>query len=89
MLNGEDALKHLNTQPPLFAFLDTELPILDGFQVCKLMKSSLLANCNNVPVILVTDSQKNCMISLLANCVGAYLSIHPSFALEDLLYLLQ
>ena len=87
--NGEDALKHLNTQPPDFVFLDTDLPILDGFQLCKLMKSSLLANCNNVPVILVTDSQKNCMIALLANCVGAYLSIHPSFALEDLLYLLQ
>ena len=87
--NGEDALKHLNTQPPDFVFLDTDLPILDGFQLCKLMKSSLLANCNNVPVILVTDSQKNCMVSLLANCVGAYLSIHPSFALEDLLYLLQ
>ncbi|MCF6148478.1 MAG: response regulator [Candidatus Kuenenia sp.] len=87
--NGEEALKLLDTQTPDIAFLDTDLPVLNGFQLCKLMNSSPFSRCNNIPVILVSDSQKNCMVFQLAKCIGAYLAIHPSFPLEDLLYLMQ
>ncbi|MBM4056137.1 MAG: response regulator [Planctomycetes bacterium] len=87
--NGDEVLKFLNAKTPDFVFLDADLPMLDGFQLCKIMKSPLFVHCNNVPVILITDSQKNCMVPQLAKCVGAYLTIHPAFVLEDLLHLMQ
>ena len=38
--DGDEVLKHLKTDVPDFAILDVNLPILDGFQLCKIMKSA-------------------------------------------------
>lgn len=50
--NGEDAIKTAQGKIPDLVISDTMLPLLDGFQLCKKIKSSLATN--HIPVILLT-----------------------------------
>jgi len=87
--NGEEVLKYLNDHTPDFAIFDTDTPILDGFHLCKLMKSSLYEHCKEVPVILISDSPRSNLVSQLAISVGAYSILQTPFTLEEILILIQ
>ena len=86
--DGNEALKHLKTSMPDFAILDANLPILDGFQLCKLMKSAEFKQCENIPVVLLSETYRTSMASELAKSVGAYGILHAPFAVDDLLFLI-
>lgn len=85
---GNEVLKHLKTSMPDFAILDANLPILDGFQLCKLMKSAEFKQCENIPVVLLSETYRTSMASELAKSVGAYGILHAPFAVDDLLFLI-
>jgi len=87
--NGEEVLKYLNDHTHDFAIFDTDTPILDGFHLCKLMKSSLYEHCKEVPVILISDSPRSNLVSQLAISVGAYSILQTPFTLEEILILIQ
>jgi len=86
--DGNEVLKHLKTCMPDFAILDANLPILDGFQLCKLMKSAEFKQCENIPVVLLSETYRTSMASELAKSVGAYGILHAPFSVDDLLFLI-
>jgi two-component system phosphate regulon response regulator PhoB len=52
VINGEDALSAARTQKPDVIVLDLMLPGIDGFEVCKILKSD--ADLSHVPIIMLT-----------------------------------
>ncbi len=50
--NGEEALKAIHTKSPDLVLLDYQMPILDGREVCRLIKKDLLLR--HLPIIMVT-----------------------------------
>lgn len=87
--DGNEVLKHLNDHVPDFAVLDVNLPVLDGFQLCKIMKSAAFKQCETIPVVLLSETYRTYMASQLAKSVGAYGILHAPFATEDLLLLIH
>lgn len=51
--DGAEAIKKLNENPPDLILLDVMLPDMDGFKVCKILKSNEATRL--IPVILVTS----------------------------------
>ena len=53
--NGKEAIEHLKHKPlPQFILLDLKLPIVDGFEVMKFIRSS--PRVKLIPVIVLTSS---------------------------------
>ncbi len=52
--NGEEALSAIQTKSPDLILLDYRMPILDGREVCKIVKKDILLR--HLPVIMVTGS---------------------------------
>jgi len=50
--NGEEALKHVRSQPPDLVILDLMLPGVDGLEVCKIMKAN--PSTSNIPIVMLT-----------------------------------
>ncbi|MFA5118783.1 MAG: response regulator [Candidatus Omnitrophota bacterium] len=50
--NGEEALKAIHTKSPDLVLLDYQMPIMDGREVCRLIKKDLLLR--HLPIIMVT-----------------------------------
>ncbi len=50
--NGEDALKAIHAKTPDIVLLDYQMPILNGREVCSLIKKDLLLR--HLPIIMVT-----------------------------------
>src|SRR4051794_11808421 len=53
-MNGTDGLRQALENPPDLILLDVDLPDIDGFEVCRRLKSSSMAI--NVPVIFLTGA---------------------------------
>ncbi len=54
--DGEEALKKAETEKPDLVVLDVIMPKLNGFNVCRQIKSS--AKLNNIKVILLTSKNQ-------------------------------
>ena len=52
MHNGEEALECIGTEMPDLVLLDVMMPGVDGFEVCRQIKSNLLTS--HIPVVLLT-----------------------------------
>ncbi len=52
-LNGQDAIKLTDTNHPDMILLDIRMPGMDGYEVCRILKS--LDNTKHIPVIFVTS----------------------------------
>jgi len=50
--NGNEAVEKVKTEQPDLVLLDVMMPMLDGFEVCKVIKST--ASTRFIPVIMVT-----------------------------------
>ena len=51
-LNGSSLLKFLSTNTPDLIVLDLMLPDLDGFEICRMMKSD--TKYSSIPIIMLT-----------------------------------
>jgi two-component system, OmpR family, alkaline phosphatase synthesis response regulator PhoP len=56
-LDGEQALEKVNAEKPDLIVLDIMMPKLDGYEVCKSIKSN--ASTQNIPVILLSAKGRN------------------------------
>ncbi len=54
--NGEEALKKTETENPDLIVMDVIMPKLNGFQVCRKIKSD--PNLSNIPIILLSNKDK-------------------------------
>lgn len=50
--NGQEALDLASANPPDLILVDVMMPVMDGFEVCRHLKSN--ATTNHVPVIFIT-----------------------------------
>lgn len=87
--NGDEVLKHLHGHAPGFLLLDASLPILDGFQLCRIMRSAAYRQWKDIPVVLLSEDHENPFALQLAKSVGAYGILHAPFAPDDLLLLIH
>jgi len=56
-LNGHDAIGHLKKHKPDLILLDVMMPDVNGFDVCKIIKSD--DSCVDIPVIFLTSMNTN------------------------------
>ena len=55
-LNGRDAIRFARTNPPDLILLDIIMPGMDGFQVCRQLKSDPMTQA--IPIIFITAMDK-------------------------------
>jgi len=55
-LNGKTALQYLNSSPVDLILLDIVLPDMDGFEICRKLKSTF--ETSDIPVIFITANKK-------------------------------
>ena len=55
--DGEEALQKLNSEPVALVVLDVIMPKLNGFQVCRKIKSS--PKLNGIKIILLTSKNQD------------------------------
>lgn len=78
--NGQEAIDIINSEPPEAVILDLMMPHMDGFELCRRLRS----NGHDLPVLMVTarDSVSDRVAGL---DVGADDYLPKPFALEELL----
>ena len=55
-ISGEVALKSIKAKQPSLILLDIRMPVLSGFEVCKILKSD--ETTTNIPIILISASDR-------------------------------
>lgn len=80
--DGVQALKAINTSPPDLVLLDLMMPNMDGYEVCRRLKSNY--QTNHIPVIMVT-AKANLENKLQGFEDGANDYIAKPFAITELL----
>jgi Response regulator containing a CheY-like receiver domain and an HTH DNA-binding domain len=70
--HGKEALKKLSTEKPDVVFLDYEMPVMNGKETLKAIRS--IREYRNLPVVIVTShSETDLVRELLSYKVSAYL----------------
>jgi len=71
-VHGKDALKKLSKEKPDVVFLDYEMPVMDGKETLKAIRS--IREYRNLPVVIVTSHSEMVLVrELLSYKVSAYL----------------
>ncbi len=71
-VHGKDALKKLSTEKPDIIFLDYEMPVMNGKETLKAIRS--IREYRNLPVVIVTSHSEMVLVrELLSYKVSAYL----------------
>ena len=52
-VNGSEALERIKTERIDICLLDVKMPVMDGFEVCRRIKSDV--NYRNIPVVMITS----------------------------------
>jgi signal transduction histidine kinase/ligand-binding sensor domain-containing protein/DNA-binding response OmpR family regulator len=79
--NGQNALEYMEKEIPDLIVSDVMMPEMDGFELCKIIKTSL--NTNHIPVILLTAKSSTLnRIEGLSTGADAYIS--KPFSIEEL-----
>jgi signal transduction histidine kinase/DNA-binding response OmpR family regulator len=79
--NGQDALDFMEKEIPDLIISDVMMPEMDGFELCKILKTSL--NTNHIPVILLTAKSSSAnRIEGLSTGADSYIS--KPFSIEEL-----
>lgn len=81
-----DALPEIN---PDLIICDIDMPDLDGWQLCKILKSEKYRKFNRVPVILLSTLCKDTYAELLAFEVGASAVLQVPYESQDLITLIS
>ena len=82
--DGFDALARLNEEIPDVIILDIKMPKMDGYQVCKVLKSN--RQTRNIPVIMLSGSLID---KVRGKMVGAIEFLSKPFKTEELLKLVE
>ncbi|KPL07642.1 hypothetical protein AMJ86_03715 [bacterium SM23_57] len=69
--DGEEALQKLVQEHVDLIVSDINMPYIDGFQLCRILKSGEFHGCENIPIILVSATYRDVVAEQLARDVGA------------------
>lgn len=79
--NGQEALDYMEKEIPDLIISDVMMPEMDGFELCKILKTS--QNTNHIPVILLTAKSSSVnRIEGLSTGADSYIS--KPFSIEEL-----
>jgi len=81
-VDGKEALKLIKDKRPDLILLDLRLPVIDGYEVCRKVKSD--DSLKAIPVLLLTASGVD-SVAQKAQTLGAEDFIIKPFSKEDLL----
>lgn len=81
-LNGKEFLEFLKEKKPDLIILDIMLPDIDGFEICKYLKSNI--DLKNIPVIMLTAKQDE-IDKILGLEIGADDYITKPFSQRELI----
>jgi len=79
--NGQSALDYMDKEIPDLIVSDVMMPEMDGFELCKILKTSL--NTNHIPVILLT-AKSSTINRIEGLSTGADSYISKPFSIEEL-----
>lgn len=73
VLDGRAALEEVEKNPPDLVLLDIMLPLVDGFEVCRRIKTN--PDTRDIPVVMLTAKKsKEDMERGVAVCADAYIT---------------
>ena len=73
VLRGEDALREAHAHHPMLIVLDVMLPDIDGFEVCRRLRSS--SDTARIPIVMLTALDQQDMRARAKQCgVAEYLT---------------
>lgn len=81
--DGEDGLKKARTSHPDLILLDMQLPDIDGFEVCQILKGD--KKCKHIPIIMLTGKFKKTSDKVEGLVGGADDYILKPFEIQELL----
>ena len=80
--NGEQALRKIAARPPDVILLDLMMPVMDGFEVCRRLKT--VGQTAHLPILLVTASSDR-KERLMGMAVGANDFLNKPIDLQDVI----
>jgi PAS domain S-box-containing protein len=84
--DGEDALQKLSMEKKVdLVVSDINMPCIDGFQLCRIMKSGEFRGCDDIPIILVSATYRDVIAEQLARDVGANAYIQAPYEEQRLI----
>ncbi len=86
---GTEALRLIEMHAPDLILCDIHAPGLNGFQLCRVLKSPEFAKFNHIPVILTSAVYPDIVARQVARDVGAYAYLWQPYQEADLIRLVQ
>lgn len=83
-VDGEQAIAHIREQIPDVIVSDVSMPKIDGFQLCRVLKSPLFPGSDNIPVILTSATYRDVIAEEVARNVHAFAYLQQPHDPDDL-----
>ncbi|HWP45746.1 MAG TPA: diguanylate cyclase [Candidatus Limnocylindrales bacterium] len=87
--NGSEALDVIVKQTPDLIISDIHMPVLDGYQLCRVLKSEEFREYNHIPVILISKFYQDSDAERQAREVGAIACLQVPYQEKALLDLIH
>ena len=87
--DGGAALTEIEDTPPALIVADVNAPVMDGWQLCRILKSEEYERFNAIPILLISTSYRDATAVRLAAEVGSFALLQVPFEEEDFIDLLS
>jgi len=87
--DGVDALRLVEVQKPDVIVCDIDLPHLNGFQFCQILRTPEFAKFNRIPIVLTSAIYRDVVAEQVARDVGAYAYLQQPHEEVELIRLIR
>ncbi len=87
--DGADALRIVEVQKPEVIVCDIDLPHLNGFQFCQILRTPEFAKFNRIPIVLTSAIYRDVVAEQVARDVGAYAYLQQPHEEVELIRLIR
>jgi PAS domain S-box-containing protein len=87
--DGDAALEVIRAQRPDLVISDVSMPRVDGFQLCRILKSALFEDSDTIPVILTSATYRDVIAEQVARDVKAFAYLQQPHEASHLMRLMD
>jgi PAS domain S-box-containing protein len=87
--DGEETIEHTRRHKPDLVISDVSMPKMDGFQVCRILKSPLFDGSDTIPVILTSATYRDVIAEQVARNAKAFAYLQQPHEAETLYRLVE